>query len=343
MKFKSRVFFFLLVCSISFQTATPVFAAGVVTKEKTYTSTQKDEEYTFKTNITVDGRKYKMADTIYEIVSEEPEMETETVSYVKKKTLDKEKSYTPKDSITKDGVIYRLQHTDKSEVTLEEAYTQNVTGYTDYSDKEAAGKAPLTKNVTVVNQKTKKQETVQCDFYGISTLPPEWEYNTVNITFESYNSQYFSWQGLLVEKNISSPLSGYEKEIIESVGGNTQDYQVESITWKGKAYKNSKGILCRDAAAQIKRKINHYRVTYKGEIREDSKKAITYTSTYSGTKSTQTGNTVYTIKAAATYEKVTNMLAVVAGLTVGVLLFIILVIGIIYLLKKKQTGKNAFK
>lgn len=335
--FKNKILFLLLIFIFSFQLVTPVSASGVIRKEETYTSTKKNEEHKFNENITEKGSEYKLLNVDYQIVKEEPETQNEAVSYVKKsKTLKSGTAYEPKETITVNGITYHLEYTQRDEVVSDDAYTQTVTGYTDYDSETAAVNAPPTKKVTVTNKKTNKQETVECDYVGISTLPAQWESGVINITFISYDKQYFAWQGILVEKNVSNPLAGYDKQIVESVGGNTDDYKVESVSWNGAAYANSNGTLCRNAVAKVKRKINRYRVSYKGEIRSSVKKGIVYTSTYTGLKKTETGNTIYTIKATATYKGASNTTAIIAGLTVGVVLFIILVIGIIYFLKKKQ-------
>ncbi len=333
---KNKIFFLSLIFMFSF-CITPVSAAGVMQKEKTYTSTDKKKEYKFNENITENGDKYKLYNVDYQIVKEEPETENRAVSYIKKsRMLESGEAYEPKQTIVVNGITYHLEYSQREEVTADEEYTQTVTGYTDYASEEAALNAPLHKTVKTVNKKTNKTEDVDCDYRGISSLPAQWEDSVINITFIAYDKQYFAWQGILIKKNVKTPLLGYDEQIIKSIGGNTNDYKIQSVSWKGKAYTNSHGTKCRDAVAKVKRKINRYRVSYQGEIRNNAKRGIYYTITYSGIKKVETGKTLYTIKATAIYKSVSNKTAIIAGLTVGVVLAIVLAVGIIYSLKQKQ-------
>ncbi len=334
---KNNICFLCLSCVLILSSITPVHGAGVVHKEKTYTSTDKEKKYDFDKEIMESGSEFKLYGVTYQIIKEEPETENRAVSYIKKtKTLKPDSNYKPEQTIEENGITYHLEYTSRDEVTSEEEYTQTVTGQTSYYSLKEAQNAPLTKNIRTFNKKTRSWENVSCEQSGIAVLPDEWEDSVINITFVSYDKQYFQWQGILVEKNVETPLSGYERQIIESVGKDTEDYKVTGISWNGKAYKNAKGVLCRDAVAKVKRKISHYRVYYKGEIRNSGKKGIVYTSTYSGLQKRETGKTLYTIKAMASYKSSTDATALAIGLTVGIVLLIIVIIGIIYILKKKQ-------
>ena len=339
-RFKNKICFLCLSCVLILSCITPVHGAGVVHKEKTYTSTDKEKKYDFDKEIMESGSAFKLLDIAYQVIKEEPETEDRAVRYKKKtKVLKENSNYKPSKTIIENGINYRLEYTSRDEVTSQEEYTQTVTGQTDYYNLEEAQNAPLIKNIRTLNKKTQKWESVQCEQVGMNVLSDGWEDSVINITFVSYDKQYFQWQGILVKKKKKNPLSGYEKQIVESVGRDTDDYKVTDISWDGTAYRNSRGVLCRDAVAKVKRKISHYRVTYKGEIRNSGKKGVVYTSTYSGLQKLETGKTLYTIKATATYKSKTDTTVLAVGLTVGVVLLIVAIIGIIYFLKKKQKVK----
>ena len=146
----------------------------------------------------------------------------------------------------------------------------------------------------------------------------------------------FVWNGVTVLKSEKEPLKGYEKELIESVGADSKDYKILNTYWKGKSYKNSDGVICRNARADALRRTNYSRVNYEGSINVPEVLGYEYTSVYKTEMLKDTGRTKYTIKATAFYEAENKP---VLQITLGILVFMVLAVGVLFILKKKQREK----
>lgn len=316
-------------------------SGSTITKEVEYLSKEKAQKADawFQEKIIEDGKTWSLQGIDYEIVREEPVMISETVTEtVKSRVIKEGETYLPEETITKDGITYNLSETTESEKVIEKGYVQNVTGYFDYHSLREAQAAPAVKMVTAEDRQTGETVTLRCGYEGITRRADTWEDTHIDITFVSYDADTFLWNKVTVLKNKKNPLEGYEKELLESVGGNSKDYRIQNVHWSGKAYKNANGILCRNARAEVRKRIRHYRVNYRGERTAEDTKGTVYTSVYTGLKETDNGERTYTIKAVATYEKQTEI--PVMGITLGILLFLLVVIGIIFILKKKQSPED---
>lgn len=330
-KWKNKYFFFLLLMLIGFSLTENVSAKETVTEVQTYVTTNRDEQLGFDKNKEIEGKKYNLKDVKYEVIYEEPVTEVETITKVSE-AIKKGENYLPEDTISEYGITYNLKYTDEMETVIEPEYIQEVSAWTDYQGKDKAEAAPDEKEVTVVNEKTKKEVTVVCKKDGMTMLNTSvWEDTYIDITFIAYDADSFIWNGIEIPKNDKEPLKGYEKELIESVGGTTDNYTVDSIKWQGKMYLNDEGVPCRNARAFVKKKVPYWRVTYTGNIKEDEVKGTIYTSTYEGMKSKDDLNN-YTIKATATYEQK----SIVVQVTLAILLVIVLIIGTLFILKKNK-------
>ncbi len=299
---------------------------------------QKADAY-FPQKIVEDGSTWNLLGIRYEIVGEEAVMVSEPVTEtVKSGVIHAGETYLPEETVLKDGIMYQLSETTESEVVLKKGYTQKVTGYSEYDSLGKAQSAPDTKLVTVADRRTGEDISMRCRYDGITRRPDTWEDTYIEITFVSYDADTFRWNQVIVPKNKKNPLKGYEKELLESVGGNRKNYHIQNVSWDGKAYQNEKGVLCRNARARVIKKVPHYRVNYSGERVVEDVKGTVYTSVYTGLKETDSGERTYTIRAVAAYEKQAGI--PVMGITLGVLLFLLIVVGIIFILKKNQKLVN---
>ncbi|MCM1244612.1 MAG: hypothetical protein NC293_03100 [Roseburia sp.] len=317
---------------------------STMTKEVEYQGEEKDkkaDDY-FPEKIVEDGSTWNLQGIRYETVTEKPVMVSEPVTeIVKSGVVNAGETYIPEETVTKDGITYQLSQTTENEVVTEEGYTQKVSGYSEYNSLAEAQSAPETKMVTATDRRTGKNITMKCSYDGITKRADTWEDTYIDITFVSYDADTFLWNKVTVPKNTKNPLKGYEKELLESVGGNRKNYRIRNVSWNGKAYKNAKGVLCRKARAQVRKKVSHYRVNYSGKRKVEEVKGTVYTSVYTGLKETDSGKRNYTIRAVATYEKQKRIPA--AGITIGILLFLLIVVGIIFILKKQKAEKDKAK
>lgn len=337
----NKLLSFLLVGAVF--SASPVMASdNTLTRETEYVSEDKNAKADdkFEEIIKEKEQEYKLKDIKYEVVKEEPVMTTEEVTTViETDAINDSDGYVPEGTMEKDGVTYKLTSTSHEEVFIEKGWEQKITGYTDYGTLEEAQNAPKTKSITAKNDITGEDITKDCDFVGVEEIPAsDWEDTYIDITFISYDALEFEWNGITVEKNEDEPLKGYEKELLESVGADTTNFVVNSISWKGKSYKNDDGVICRDARAEVQKKVSKFRANYEGTVTKESIMGKVYKLTYTGEKEVASDKTEYTIKAVATYDVVDNTESKppVLQITLGVLILIIVVIGITMAFRKKQ-------
>lgn len=334
---KSFFSFFLVVFLIF--SCVPVYAednnssaSGTITKEIVFltedaTESKNDE---FTETITENGKKYKLAGVKYEITDQNPlTIEQEVKKEIMSDPIPEGEEYQPQETIEEDGIIYILEGVEKQD----ESSVQKVTGYTDYSKSVTKNTVPKTKNVTVKNDFTGETDTVSCSLVNVEKLSDStWEDTYIDIVFESYNSNIFRWNGVTVSKDTSTPLAGYEKQLLQSVGADTSNYRILKTYWNGDTYTDSNGVICRNARADVQRKVNYYRANYAGEI----KSGTIYKATYKGTDwITSEDQYSYVIKATATYELVNNTsLYILYGSCM--LLLIVLIVLILYVLSNKK-------
>lgn len=351
---RNRIFSFflvvvLLLCGITVKAKESTKTnKGSIVKEITFSTDdtvetlKKQKNDYFPETIKVDGKRYRLKTVDYKVLDKTPiSIEKEVQKVVDSDFIPAGTEYQPEDAIEDNGVTYKLDKVETEEKTADDTYIQTVTGYTDYDHAVSRSDVPATKNVTATNQRTGQQETVTCNLSSIDQIGSSgWEDTYIDIVFESYDAQIFHWNGITVTKDVSSPLAGYENNLLASVGADSSSYQVLRTYWTGDAYRDSNGVLCRNARADVQRKVNYYRANYSGQIQQPETPGHVYHSTYTGTeKITSEDKYSYTIKAAAEYEEINNLL-VYALSGVSILLLIIIVILILYIVSKKKEKKE---
>lgn len=315
--------------------------SGIMKKEVEYQGrdkAQKADAY-FQKKIVEDGSTWNLQEIRYEIVKEEPVMVSEPVTEtVKSGVVNAGETYLPAETVSKEGITYKLSETTENEVVVKNGYIRRVTGYLEYDSLEKAKSAPATKFVAATDRRTGEDISMKCGYVGITRKTDTWEDTHIDITFVSYDADTFQWNQVTVPKNRENPLKGYEDQLLKSVGGSRDNYRIRNIHWAGRAYKNEKGVLCRNARAEVSKRTKHYRVNYSGESTVEDIKGTVYTSVYTGLKETDSGERNYTIRAVAVYAKQRGI--PVMGITLGLLLILLIVVGIVFILKKKQKPGN---
>lgn len=343
MQKKLRISVYILL-SFAFMLSVKTAYAAVpenIQKEIQYETTNPEEKKQFPERLEQDGAVYLLTGTTYKIQDKTPVQEKKTVYVTKKsKVIRDNESYSPEEEITKDGISYKLVQTEKKKKTLETAYSQTVTGYSEYDSMTAARKAPSIKRIFARSPRTGETVSVACKKKGsIQKTSDTWVDTYIDIEFVAYDATHFAWQDILVEKNVKEPLKGYHKELLQSVGGNSENYKIQRIAWQGKSYKNKQGVLCRKARAYVQKKMPHFRVNYSGTRTEKAVKGIVFTSTYAGEKLVESGNVSYSMLAIATYHMEEKDIPVV-GITVGIVVTVLLTVGILFLIKRKRKSKK---
>lgn len=297
----------------------------------------KDDE--FQEIIKENGKTYRLQKVSYELVDKAPlEIDQDTEKVVESNPIPEGEEYNAPETIEEEGVTYTLVSVEKEENVTAEEETQTVSGYTDYDRAVTASDVPATKQVTVKNQRTGENMTVTCNLKNIEALTDSaWEDTFIDITFISYDASIFHWNGVTVTKGTASPLAGYESELLSSVGADNSNYRVLNTYWTGEPYTDSDGVLCRNARADVQRKVNYYRVNYSAAVTLKEEKGTVYKATYKGTETVaDKDRNLFTIKATATYKLQQNqyMPYVLAG--IGIALLLLLITLILFLLRRKR-------
>lgn len=339
-KTKQIIFSFLLIVSILISNMTVLAKEDGITKSYEFTSTDLNETKDEKFSRTVQQNKkvYELKSIDYELVNKNPIITEKKVEKILESDYIKtDEEYMPEKNITEDGITYKL----KSQEPMDESPIQAVTGYTDYDHMVSASGVPVTKEILAVNNRTGRTESVTCDFNGITQLEEgEWIDTYIDITFISYESEYFEWQGIEVTKDNTNPLRGYEQQLLASVGAAPDEYRIINTFWLGEPYDHD-GTLCRDARATVQRYVQYYRASYNGTIKQKTKYKLTYEGTQKVDSKTDFN---YKIKAVAKYkevEKTPIIYYVLIG--VGIILAIGLIVLLLYLLAKRKKEEKEEK
>lgn len=330
-----KVHIFILFTVVSaFAFSDHTYAAdSTVVKENRYTTNSSDDLHAdYDEKIIEDNTFYKLKKVEYEVIDKSQVIVDKSV--LSDLMLDTDE-YDPPEKITEDGLIYKLVDVKQIE---SETLDQEVSGFDDYEKKISETDVPQTKTLKVEDLRTGEEMEVECPLSGIEVLDGGTLIkDSIDVTFEGYNLGVFEWNGNYVRSDDEYPLKGYEKDLLKSVGLSPSIYSVSSITWKGEPYTDENGVDCRDAVAEIQHYGYLYRANYSSHI-----KYVRYKASY---ENAENDNFNYVIKATAVYEKVVPVTQAVFYAGIGILIFCILLVLIMYLVSrnKKEDGKSSEK
>ena len=330
-----KVHIFILFTVVSaFAFSDHTYAAdSTVVKENRYTTNSSDDLHAdYDEKIIEDNTFYKLKKVEYEVIDKSQVIVDKSV--LSDLMLDTDE-YDPPEKITEDGLIYKLVDVKQIE---SETLDQEVSGFDDYEKKISETDVPQTKTLKVEDLRTGEEMEVECPLSGIEVLDGGTLIkDSIDVTFEGYNLGVFEWNGNYVRSDDEYPLKGYEKDLLKSVGLSPSIYSVSSITWKGEPYTDENGVDCRDAVAEIQHYGYLYRANYSSHI-----KYVRYKASY---ENAENDNFNYVIKATAVYEKVVPVTQAVFYAGIGILIFCILLVLIMYLVsrRKKEDEKSSIK
>lgn len=330
-----KVHIFILFTVVSaFAFSDHTYAAdSTVVKENRYTTNSSDDLHAdYDEKIIEDNTFYKLKKVEYEVIDKSQVIVDKSV--LSDLMLDTDE-YDPPEKITEDGLIYKLVDVKQIE---SETLDQEVSGFDDYEKKISETDVPQTKTLKVEDLRTGEEMEVECPLSGIEVLDGGTLIkDSIDVTFEGYNLGVFEWNGNYVRSDDEYPLKGYEKDLLKSVGLSPSIYSVSSITWKGEPYTDENGVDCRDAVAEIQHYGYLYRANYSSHI-----KYVKYEASY---QNAENDHFNYVIKATAVYEKVVPVTQAVFYAGIGILIFCILLVLIMYLVsrRKKEDEKSSIK
>lgn len=323
---------FTVVSALAFSDDTYA-ADSTIVKENQYTTDSSDDLHAdYDEKIIENNNFYKLKNVQYEVLDKSQVIIDRSV--VSDLMLETDE-YDPPEEIKEDGLIYRL--VDVKQIDSE-TLDQEVSGFDDYEKKISEEDVPQSKTLKIEDLRTGEEMEVECPLSGIEVLDGgTLIQDSIDITFEDYSLGVFEWNGAYVRSDDEYPLKGYEKDLLKSVGLSPSIYSVKSIAWSGEPYTDENGVNCRDAVAEIQHYGYLYRANYSSHI-----KYVKYEASY---ENAENDNFNYVIKATAVYEKVVPVTQAVFYAGIGILIFCILLVLIMYLVSrnKKEDGKSSEK
>lgn len=310
------------------------------TVEETYTSTNAEAEYSFEE--TIEDGEYELDDVEYNIISEEPEIEdvlvTESTTvdvYTKEQAIDQTFNYSL------NGTSYPLKI---KSVDYTPAKVKLGSGSAAITETEVVEEAPelLPDTVTAeyTDEKTGIKVNVTLKKQKVEEIEGRYEMLEMPMTFYAIDAPYFVFEGEKIENAGDVPsVSGYENLYLASLDLNS-DYQVISAEWDGEAYMEN-DILCRNAVCFVQRYIHTYEGTYGGNSVELPKvDGFSASVTYEGNVPQETGNTLYTIQAVATYTEAGLSPIAVALFSIGIVVIILIILFILFAIAKNRKKRK---
>lgn len=323
---------FTVVSALAFSDDTYA-ADSTIVKENQYTTDSSDDLHAdYDEKIIENNNFYKLKNVQYEVLDKSQVIIDRSV--VSDLMLETDE-YDPPEEIKEDGLIYRL--VDVKQIDSE-TLDQEVSGFDDYEKKISEEDVPQSKTLKIEDLRTGEEMEVECPLSGIEVLDGgTLIQDSIDITFEDYSLGVFEWNGAYVRSDDEYPLKGYEKDLLKSVGLSPSIYSVKSIAWSGEPYTDENGVNCRDAVAEIQHYGYLYRANYSSHI-----KYVKYEASY---ENAENDNFNYVIKATAVYEKVVPVTQAVFYAGIGILIFCILLVLIMYLVsrRKKEDEKSSIK
>lgn len=338
-------------------------------KTTTYITTKKDyksglAEDTFPETITENGITYQLVNLEYLVSDKKKQYKTQPFTYKKYKNSLSGKNYdAPK-------TVQAIDPEDDSKVTVSlqkvtykertEQRNQEVNTVVDYGYQVKKPSVPNTKTVSVKKKADGTKTDAELSLQKIEEGKEEWKDDmSVPFTVTGYDSEYYSLGGKLIKlntngKNVFSSLSEHEKEILEHLELDSDNYKLKSLTWSGTPYFDEKSVKCRKAEAVVSRRCRTYKAYYGTTI---TTPVVVYDAeaTYQGEKKVYK-NTKYTVKTTAYYSaiaakqepnkkpKPTQKKGLSVGQIIGIatasVFVIALIVVILYLLSKKKKQKD---
>ena len=300
---------------------------------------QNEKKEEFEKIIHRNGKKYRLETVEYEVTDQKPvSIQKDVTKVVQSDPVKEGHTYVPEETIEENGIEYVLQ--DVKEKSGDTA-VQTVNDYVEYDRPVSERDVPATKQVSAKNSLTGETMTVDCKLTGVEAITDNaWEDTYIDIVFESYDSNIFRWNGITVTKDTEFPLQGYEQQLLDSVGASEDSYRVVRTYWTGDPYMDANGIVCRNAKADVQKKISRYRANYSAEVQVGN--GTVYEASYKGIETvTDPEQFQYTIRATATYIKDSSINPIFVG--IGTALLILLVAAILFWIWKNKERKKERK
>lgn len=310
-----------------------------ITETVEYTSLKEDETHVFDEELIKDNGTYTLKDVTYETVAETPVMETQTVEikdlYEQNVQAQQEESFINTKGQEVLGKLSDVSYSDTI-ITNRTAEVESTTqsGYV-ISQPAAAN----SKTVNYADEPSGQTVTAVLPLTDFRvTVPYHWEPDvTVPMRVEVYDSTFYMLNSRYVPYNDEKPaLAGYEADILNVLNLPEASYRITDFVWTGDVYTEN-AVQYRNAVATGERYVAEYTAYYSDTVALPDAAGYNAQLTYS----LDSGDTEYTIKATAVYEKEESFPVVTVVITVvSILVGIIAIVLILFLIAKKRKNKE---
>lgn len=317
--------------------AVPVSAEASITKTYDFTATEKPFKYKAEQEISENGKKYKLRNITYEILSEEKEdaktiQKTSEIIYEKKYAFDKE--------ITLDNgskaVLVNVDYKEINDKEKKQTYTGEVKA-------SSVAQIPTAQKEFVFDLKdsrTGKSFTAPltlCDTKQVS----EWHWRADNLTMSfkvtGYDLPYYNVYDEIVKANESVPFTEDKySDIVKRIGYSDSNCKITSVEWKGQPY-TLNGVVYRDGIIKADQLVADFIMNYQADIQLPAVTAYEACATYQSV-SDESNVVSYNVRAIVSYDydNSYDIKKVIITASVALVIIVAVVIFILYIISKKK-------
>ncbi|XBX07584.1 SpaA isopeptide-forming pilin-related protein [Enterocloster clostridioformis] len=338
----------LLVMLLLAGNSRETYASEEVYREEQYVTTDRDEKRNdFVQDITVDGVSYHLKEVRHEILGQRPAepSDKELITVYSDVFLeDTDEKLIPAQEIVREGCIYELQGYTK-EKTVIPAHEELAEDTVLYEAVEAMDTIPENVPITVTDERTGQQTEQRVPLSGYTFSDRRWEDGfEFRAVFHEYGTPGYHLGDMIVPHNDEMPLlAGCEEELLQLLGLDKKNYEIQKMEWSGDAYQDTEGVICRDALISGRKMIADCSAVYGGSVVFEEEDGFWYVAEYLTRDFLKKQEVEYQVKATAIYtpQKTSKVPAALIG--AGSILAASSGAGGIYQMKKRKIVRSIKK
>lgn len=278
-----------------------------------------------------DGKKYKLTETLDEVLSKKDVM-TE-LTKVDKTDFLKEQEYSPAQTkvFDVDGSQYEFTLASVDYEAMPEQI-QHISINQEFTGEDV----PETMETEVTDERTGEKIDATLQLQDTQVTGSEWQDIQIPMTVYVYDAPYYLINGTRIEKDDYGNLdiSGKEYVILDYLGLDRDRYEIDHVAWYGTQYRVD-GELRRDARAYGYEQVDVINATYAADV--EMPQLYTGIATYTAEVNT-TGTYTYTHCLTAIYQ--VDYAMPFAFLSVGIAVLLAAVAVVLYIIAKKKNKKD---
>lgn len=318
-----------------------------ISKTITYECQGEAKEYAFDQEITIDGTKYILKDSNYEVTDvKKPDAVEQKKKVVTYSNLTEGEVSQIKKKLKENGIAYELKETD----VQEQIQTDDVTSYRLSGlvyEEPASGEYAKEELIEYTSPVTGEIIQLSLPFESKELIDPySWRDGfQMNVAIEEFDAEVFQFgneQLVLDKENPYGSLTDSAKNyMITAAGLPQQSFTIDSFDWTSDPYEKN-GVIYRDATVSGKQYVGEYRYNYHDAAAEIGKLYdvnATYMIDESEYEAEIEAATIYQVQAEAEYQVKVPFTKIDLVLLIGILLFVLFFVLFLIRLNKKKKAK----